>query len=533
MAKKLKNIPAKAHPAHYMMHKYWGRKSHNVISEYIKNYSKEGEIVLDPFMGSGVVIIESLKLNRFAYGIDLNPLSKFITQNSVESIDISNFEKIFFKIFLNNLDKFENLYNTNCPNCNSKSTLLNSVYEVDKIIRVKGKCNNCGIFRKDADQSDFNSIKKSNKLFNQYLKNNLVKFPDDEILQYVKRSGKTHINQLFTKRALLILSSIREDILIEKNRKIRNILMMCFSSMLPNVSKMIPGDVNTINGKSGWQISKIWVPGIHTEKNIFESFLSRFKKIKKGKEETNFLINTKSYKLLNKSSEFLSNIKSNSIDYIFTDPPYGDSIAYLGLSMFFNAWLGDIPQYSKEIIFDPYRNKKHDDYSKRLSKVFLELNRILKPGRFLSFTFHNRDLLIWKAVIDALNNAGFIMKNLTYQEQAVASGTQGINYKNTFRGDFVYNFYKPINSKDRILKIHKPLNPVKLIKAKIKRMFKKNDFITSDYLYETMIPYIVKNNIYEDNDSNPIDLECILSIDYEYTESLKEKNIFGWQKKIN
>ena len=42
MAKKLKNIPAKAHPAHYMMHKYWGRKSHNVISEYIKNYSKEG-----------------------------------------------------------------------------------------------------------------------------------------------------------------------------------------------------------------------------------------------------------------------------------------------------------------------------------------------------------------------------------------------------------------------------------------------------------------------------------------------------------
>ena len=37
MAKKLKNIPAKAHPAHYMMHKYWGRKSHNVISEYIKN----------------------------------------------------------------------------------------------------------------------------------------------------------------------------------------------------------------------------------------------------------------------------------------------------------------------------------------------------------------------------------------------------------------------------------------------------------------------------------------------------------------
>ncbi|MDA9615032.1 site-specific DNA-methyltransferase [Pseudomonadota bacterium] len=218
---------------------------------------------------------------------------------------------------------------------------------------------------------------------------------------------------------------------------------------------------------------------------------------------------------------------------MFTDPPYGDSIAYLGLSMFFNSWLGDIPQYSKEIIFDPYRNKKHDDYSSRLSKVFLELNRILKPGKFLSFTFHNRDLLIWKSVIDAVKNAGFIMKHLTYQEQAVASGTQGINFKNTFRGDFVYNFYKPVNSKKIILKKKKSSDPLKLINKKIDKLFKNNNFITSDYLYEEMIPYIVKNDIYLDLNKNPIDLEQILSLDYEYTESLKKKNIFGWQRKKN
>ena len=77
MAKKLKNIPAKAHPAHYM-HKYWGRKPHNVVSDYIKNYTNEGDTVLDPFMGSGVTIIESVKISRFAVGIDLNPLSIFI-----------------------------------------------------------------------------------------------------------------------------------------------------------------------------------------------------------------------------------------------------------------------------------------------------------------------------------------------------------------------------------------------------------------------------------------------------------------------
>ncbi len=44
---------------------------------------------------------------------------------------------------------------------------------------------------------------------------------------------------------------------------------MVFTSMLPNVSKMIPGNEESVNGKSGWVISKIWSPKIHTEKNIF------------------------------------------------------------------------------------------------------------------------------------------------------------------------------------------------------------------------------------------------------------------------
>ena len=50
---KIKKIKSKPHPAHYLMHKYWGRKSHSVLNEYIKFYSNRNDIVLDPFMGSG------------------------------------------------------------------------------------------------------------------------------------------------------------------------------------------------------------------------------------------------------------------------------------------------------------------------------------------------------------------------------------------------------------------------------------------------------------------------------------------------
>ena len=92
------NIPASAHPPHYMMHRYWGRKAHNVINKYIENYTSQGDTVLDPFMGSGIVIIESAKLKRKGIGFDLNPLSCFIAENTLTHIDINKFEKFFLKI---------------------------------------------------------------------------------------------------------------------------------------------------------------------------------------------------------------------------------------------------------------------------------------------------------------------------------------------------------------------------------------------------------------------------------------------------
>jgi len=49
--------------------------------------------------------------------------------------------------------------------------------------------------------------------------------------------------------------------------------------MLPNVSKMIPGDLVTVNGKSGWVVSKLWAPKVHTEKIYSRALLADLKKL--------------------------------------------------------------------------------------------------------------------------------------------------------------------------------------------------------------------------------------------------------------
>ena len=68
----------------YTVHKYWGRRPWFVVRQLIKKYTTENELVLDSFCGSGTTVIESLILKRRAIGVDLNPMSKFITETTIE-----------------------------------------------------------------------------------------------------------------------------------------------------------------------------------------------------------------------------------------------------------------------------------------------------------------------------------------------------------------------------------------------------------------------------------------------------------------
>src|SRR5438132_13239795 len=78
-------IPANRQGAkrHYGVHPYFTRRPYNVVRQYIKKYSKEGDRVLDPFGGSGVTAIEAFLENRIGMQNDINPLANFIAEGIV------------------------------------------------------------------------------------------------------------------------------------------------------------------------------------------------------------------------------------------------------------------------------------------------------------------------------------------------------------------------------------------------------------------------------------------------------------------
>ncbi|HPN36926.1 MAG TPA: site-specific DNA-methyltransferase [Melioribacteraceae bacterium] len=63
---------------------------------FIKLFTKENEIVLDPFMGSGTTLIAANNLNRIAFGIDIQPEYYNMVIKEFEKMDIE--QKINFDI---------------------------------------------------------------------------------------------------------------------------------------------------------------------------------------------------------------------------------------------------------------------------------------------------------------------------------------------------------------------------------------------------------------------------------------------------
>jgi hypothetical protein len=87
---------------HWGSHPYFTRRAWNVVQQYIRTFSQPGDVILDPFGGSGVTAVEALVVRRQAIHCDINPLANFIcSQIAVSPVDIDAFRAAFDEISIN------------------------------------------------------------------------------------------------------------------------------------------------------------------------------------------------------------------------------------------------------------------------------------------------------------------------------------------------------------------------------------------------------------------------------------------------
>lgn len=126
------------------------------------------------------------------------------------------------------------------------------------------------------------------------------------------------------------------------------------------------------------------------------------------------------------------NLDDDSVDYIFTDPPFGGNIIYSELNFMWEAWFGVTTDQEKEAIVSTAQGKSLADYERLMERSFHEYFRVLKPGHWITIVFHNSHNAVWMAIQMALQRAGFVVadvrvfdkKQLTMKQQTAAGTVQ-------------------------------------------------------------------------------------------------------------
>jgi len=472
------NHIAKSYTGIYSMHKYWSKKPYNIIRDFILRYTNKGEIVIDPFCGSGISITESIFSGRKVIGIDINPSAIFITRQMIKKAPIKLICEEFSKLESEIKDVINSFYVL--KRGDEKFIGTHFIWKDSKLTEVWYK-KNIKSRTKVIEEPTEDDLKLAlsfsyNKIPYDYPKDNF--FQNSRI----NTNRENHIYDLFTPRNLMALSLLMDRIEKIENNDVREFFKFCFTASVGQASRMvfIVERRGKFNGKSrkterkevgSWVIG-YWLPKENFEINVWNCFENRYRKILKAKilleykkyiitEANNFeeLLDTKNLLLINAPSQkALREIPDNFVDYVITDPPHGNRQPYLELSMMWNSWLKKDVNYKDEVVISESKDRAKDihNYYELLNEVFAEIERMLKPNHYFSLMFNSLDDETWINLITDTNKLNFELEKvetLEYSANSVVQDTRGAGLKT----DFILTFRKNQN---------KIIKKIELISAK-------------------------------------------------------------------
>ncbi len=472
-----RHIPPLAHTAMYVWHKYWGRKTWNVVGEFIKTYCPPGGVVLDPFSGSGVVAMEALKQGRRVIVCDLSPVATEITRLTIKPVDIQELRRAFERVEKKVKDKILSLYETKCRKCGKIIPMDCAVWKDGRYTEIRYEnCSKCGdrqenkCFLNAFDKKKLKEIEEL-KIRSWYPKNRL-EYSDGT--PFKERQQYKSIDELFTKRNLTALAWLMEKINDEKDKDLRDFLKIAFTSMVHLCSRMRPEDQpgrRPFSG-AGWTQHSYWFAKWFLEVNVWNTFeravIGRQSLLGAKQESNEFfsririaskvddVLEEKAHVYIHNgdSIDFMKTLaerRGECVDYIFTDPPYDASVQYGELTYLWASWLGKDEAYteelrSHEVVRNERQGKPYETYHSLLKNAFLRMYEAIKSNRFMTITFHNPTFRVRNDTIHAGVVAGFELQKIHHQPLGQKSPKALLQPFGSAQGDFYLRFYKHTTS---------------------------------------------------------------------------------------
>lgn len=444
----------------YNAHAYLTKIPVSAIEPFIEAFTRPGDIVLDMYGGSGMTGVAAAMLGRRGEVRDISALGRHIGSNYVNLVDPEAFLAEARKVIADAVRRLGDVYATRCDGCGElcvlSRTVWSYIYECACCQRPVNyyesfaasewkkkdmKCPHCrALFVARGSKRiteepilDTVSCRCSTRLRDQVhtapaqrVSLDGLSYPDvviGEDLQMfqasaLKKHGLLSTASFFSERNLAVLTALRDAIENVADEHLRSKLLFAFTAVLARASKRYQWHpkrpLNAAN-------QNYYIAPVFYEWNVFDLFERKLDAALRSDEH----IRTRMDELgveqiggvnyLAGSADAIA-LPDESIDYVFTDPPFGSNIFYSDMNLFQEAWIGELTDHAHEAVVDRSGNgtKKRttERYERLLTNSLREASRVLKSDGWLSLVFSSSSGEMWALIQRAIHSAMFVLEDV-------------------------------------------------------------------------------------------------------------------------
>ncbi len=443
----------------YNCHAYLTKVPVAAILPFVEQFTQPGEVVLDPFAGSGMTGLAAAMQGRRALLADISVLGQHIARGYLTEVSPSAFRiaadgvvaaarnalgdlyvtrrasdgaRVELKrtvwsftylcpacskpmVYYRHLRKSRTAQPDACPGCREPFVRRSWPKTDDVPVEVVVVGKDGRLVEQEVQQIDLDAIAEAQADPRQ---DRVPSRPIDDHREMYRRSalgkhGLTDTKRFFSPRNAIALLELWDAIGSVTDERLRTKMRFAFTATLPRASRRYQwGPKRPLNAQN----QTYYVAPVYYEWNVFDLFLRKVEAAIRADEELHRAMplfargvaDNVEYSVT--SADGLEHIEDDAVDYVFTDPPFGSNIFYSDMNLFQEAWLGRTTEHAREAVMHTTGHRKNgaaERYERLLRGAFGEASRVLKPGHYMSVVFGNSNGAIWALVQRALRDAGF------------------------------------------------------------------------------------------------------------------------------
>lgn len=440
----------------YRTHSYHTKVPPEGIVPMIEHYTDPGDLVLDPFCGSGMTGVAALLCGRQALLSDLSPAAVHIATGHTQPIEVQSFIAASTAMLRELAPLEDHLYATtcracgndarieytvwsdtlDCPSCHAEVLFWDAAKTAGGSLSRLLRCPACDMTFRKTDTELRLPAPVLVSAGCRYCRRRTQRPPTTTETIEALRPRRADIKDWYPTapleswremwrgqhRGLRIYTAA--DFFTDRNlQALAAAWRAAGASSEANALRFaVTAIINRASRRYQWNPKRptnvltgtLYIASLTYEFNVFSLLRRKLRAVRQLAEALAGV--TGSCSVRQSSAAELRHVPDRSVDYVFTDPPFGANIYYSDASFLWEAWLDDFTPTADEAIVSTSLTaerggKTLDDYEKLMTAGFVEIARTLKVGAWASVMFHNSDDAVWSSLERAIEAADLCIES--------------------------------------------------------------------------------------------------------------------------